>query len=498
MFDRKITDWAIDFVTRSKHEGKPFYVYLPYTQVHIPPISDPEYAGRTKRGNFADLLVQMDDFTGRILDTLDDLGLAEDTIVIWSSDNGADPNYRAPAMDPDPLGGQWSGFSGPWRGGYFTSLEGSNRAPCLIRWPGKVPAGKVSNELVHLADTFTTLLLAAGAKVPDDRQIDGMDMREFLLGGAEESGRDAVLCIQGNRLQAVKWRQWKAHLFSRTSPAKRVSRRPIAFRLTPPAFVLLARVSAGLGRAEAGPTFADGRHGLGDLGVEGVNFLCLGRARDKHTSVTQGACPPNLLDGSGCGDVGQRVAVDEHEIRALAGGDTPAVGEVEHICRGGGRGGQRLSGRHAAADEQFQLAVQACPEHGAGVRRVGARQDRDARVDQAAYVLLSPGIGRHSLPASCCARGQPPRPCVPQYLGDSRVPGHSGPARFTQDVLDGGQRRADYDPRRGDALSQCLIQLAVHGHMRDDIDASGHDLAHPGHGADVRDHHESATMRCRG
>ena len=116
-------------------------------------------------------------------------------------------------MDPDPLGGQWNGFSGPWRGGYFTSLEGSNRAPCLIRWPGKVPAGKVSNELVHLVDTFTTLLLAAGAKIPADRQIDGMDMREFLLGDAEESGRDTVLCIQGNRLQAVKWRQWKAHLF---------------------------------------------------------------------------------------------------------------------------------------------------------------------------------------------------------------------------------------------------------------------------------------------
>jgi arylsulfatase A-like enzyme len=212
-FDRKITDWAIDFMTRSNQDGKPFYVYLPYTQVHIPPIPDPEYAGKTRRGNFADLLTQMDDFTGRILDTLDEQGIAEDTIVVWASDNGADPNYRAPAMDPDPLGGQWKGFSGPWRGEYFTSLEGSNRAPCLIRWPGKVSAGKVSNELVHLVDTFTTLLLVAGAKVPDDRQIDGIDMREFLLGDAEESGRDTVLCIQGNRLQAVKWRQWKAHLF---------------------------------------------------------------------------------------------------------------------------------------------------------------------------------------------------------------------------------------------------------------------------------------------
>ena len=181
-FDRKITNWAIDFMSRAKQDGKPFYMYLPYTQVHIPPIPDPEFAGKTKRGNMADLLTQMDAFTGMILDKLDELGLAEDTIVVWASDNGAESNYRMPAMDPDPLGGQWSGFSGPWRGGYFTSLEGSNRAPCIIRWPGKVPAGKVSNELVHEVDTFTTLLLAAGAQVPADRQIDGMDMRDFLLG----------------------------------------------------------------------------------------------------------------------------------------------------------------------------------------------------------------------------------------------------------------------------------------------------------------------------
>jgi arylsulfatase len=212
-FDRKITEWACDFMTRANADGKPFYVYLPYTQVHIPPIPDPAYAGKTKRGGFADLLTQMDDFTGMILDKLDELGIADDTIVVWTSDNGADPNFRMPASDPDPLGSQWKGSSGPWRGGYFTSLEGSNRTPCIVRWPGSVPAGKVSNELVHEVDFFTTLVNAGGGTVPSDRQIDGMDMRDFLLGGAEESGRDVVLCLQGNRLQAVKWRQWKIHLF---------------------------------------------------------------------------------------------------------------------------------------------------------------------------------------------------------------------------------------------------------------------------------------------
>jgi arylsulfatase len=212
-FDRKITDWAVDFMRRSHQQGKPFYMYLPYTQTHIPIIPDPEYAGKSKRGNWADVLTQMDDFTGRILDELDALGVGDDTIVVWASDNGADSTYREPAGDPDPFGGLWNGFSGIWRGSLFTSLEGSNRTPCIIRWPGNVPTGKVSNELVHEVDLFTTLVLAAGGSVPTDRQIDGMDMRGFLLGDAEESGRDTVLCLNGNRLQAIKWKQWKVHLF---------------------------------------------------------------------------------------------------------------------------------------------------------------------------------------------------------------------------------------------------------------------------------------------
>jgi arylsulfatase A-like enzyme len=212
-FDRKITQWACEFMTRSKEAGTPFYVYLPYTQVHIPPIPDPQYAGTTKRGNWADILTQMDDFTGTILDKLDELGIADDTIVVWASDNGADTTFHFPAIDPDPVGGQWHGFSGPWRGGLFTALEGSNRTPCLVRWPGKVPAGRVSNELVHQVDFFTTLVHAGGGTVPSDRHIDGMDMAGFLLGDAEESGRDIVLCLQGNRLQAAKWHQWKVHLF---------------------------------------------------------------------------------------------------------------------------------------------------------------------------------------------------------------------------------------------------------------------------------------------
>ena len=217
-FDRKITEWAIDFIKRSHADGKPFYAYLPFTQTHLPCIPDPEYVSKTGNGNFADILTQMDDFTGRVLDTLDELGIADDTIVVWTSDNGSDPNYRLPALDPDPIGAVWTGSSGPWRGQYFTTLEGSNRTPCIVRWPGNVPAGKVSNELVHETDWFTTLALAGGGKVPDDRVIDGADMRPFLLGDAEKSGREALICMNGNRIQSLKWgQQWKINLFHQES-----------------------------------------------------------------------------------------------------------------------------------------------------------------------------------------------------------------------------------------------------------------------------------------
>ena len=166
-FERQITGWATDFMRRSHQQGKPFYLYLPYTQTHIPTIPDPEYVGRTKRGNWADILTQMDDFTGQILDELHTLGLGEDTIVVWASDNGGDSTYRMPAGDPDPFGGSWDGFGRPWRGSLFTSLEGSNRTPCIIRWPGRCrPTGSPTNWCTRSTCSPLWCWPAAGACPP--------------------------------------------------------------------------------------------------------------------------------------------------------------------------------------------------------------------------------------------------------------------------------------------------------------------------------------------
>ena len=113
--------------------------------MHFPTLPNPEFAGRTGYGDFADALAEMDAHVGEILDAVDELGIRDNTIVVFTSDNGPEATWP------------WQGSAGPWRGSYFTHMEGSLRVPFIIRWPGRVPAGRVSNEIVHEVDTFTTL-----------------------------------------------------------------------------------------------------------------------------------------------------------------------------------------------------------------------------------------------------------------------------------------------------------------------------------------------------
>ena len=142
----------------------------------------------------------MDHRTGQILDAIKQAGIEENTIVIFASENGPE------AMHP------WQGDSGPWRGTYFTAMEASLRAPFMIRWPGKIPTGRVSNEIVHIVDVFTTLARAGGAPIPTDRPIDGVDQMAFFMGKQERSNREGFVAYVADRLHAVKWRNWKMHV----------------------------------------------------------------------------------------------------------------------------------------------------------------------------------------------------------------------------------------------------------------------------------------------
>ena len=197
LIDKTLTYKAMDFMERQVNANQPFFLFLPYTQPHMPVTPHPDFAGKTGNGDYADVLAQIDAYVGQLLDKVDDLGIADNTLFIFTSDNGPDP------QEP------WHGFSGPWRGSYFTGYEGSLRVPFLMRWPGKVPAGEVSNEIVHEMDLFPTFARIVEGKVPGDRIIDGLDQLDFFLGNQENSNRDSVIIYLGDELFGVKWRNYK-------------------------------------------------------------------------------------------------------------------------------------------------------------------------------------------------------------------------------------------------------------------------------------------------
>ncbi|NQY04084.1 MAG: sulfatase-like hydrolase/transferase [Halieaceae bacterium] len=197
LIDGEITDKAIDYIQRQAKADKPFFAFLPYTQTHEPVDAHPDFKGSTGNGAFADVLAQTDSYVGRILSTLDELGIADDTIVIFTADNGREGIKRS------------FGFTGPWRGSMFSPYEGSLRVPFLLRYPGTVPAGQVSNELMHLVDLFPTLANWSGGDIPTDRTMDGTDQTDFLSGKQTESNRETVMIYIGNELFGAKWRHWK-------------------------------------------------------------------------------------------------------------------------------------------------------------------------------------------------------------------------------------------------------------------------------------------------
>jgi arylsulfatase A-like enzyme len=204
--DDELTRRSVDFIGRQAAAGKPFFLYLPLTQLHFPTIPHRDFEGRTGKGDFADSLVEMDARVGQVLDAVAAHGLADDTVFIFASDNG--PEYRRP----------WRGSAGMWTGTYHTAMEGALRVPLVVRWPGRIPAGRVTNEIVHVVDLFPTLARVAGAPMPTDRPIDGVDQLDFLLGKSEKSAREGFVYYIKTELRAAKWRDWKMHFVWETEP----------------------------------------------------------------------------------------------------------------------------------------------------------------------------------------------------------------------------------------------------------------------------------------
>jgi arylsulfatase A-like enzyme len=198
---KRYTEEAIRFMTA--HKDRPFFLYL----AHATPGSTPApfvgeaFRGKSKNGPWGDSVEELDWSTGKLLAALKRLGLDETTLVIWTSDNGA-PQRKPPQGSNRPLSG-WG----------YTTGEGGMRVPCIVRWPGKVPAGTTCRELCSTIDLLPTLAALAGSEAPRDRVIDGRDIRPLLFGqpGAK-SPHEAFYYYSLQQLQAVRSGKWKLYL----------------------------------------------------------------------------------------------------------------------------------------------------------------------------------------------------------------------------------------------------------------------------------------------
>jgi arylsulfatase len=205
---------AKDFLKRSTDAGKPFFLYFNHSMMHLPNIARAEFKGKTGHGEWADCLLELDTDFGTLLDYLKQLGVDDNTIVVFSGDNGPEDMLL------------WRGTAGYFDGSYFTGMEGSLRTPAIVRYPGHVPTGQKSNEIVHITDMFTTLLLWAGLEVPKDRVIDGVDQRAFFEGKQANSNREGFLYWLNSDLYGVKWHQFKMVLVMQrtfTDPALKLA-----------------------------------------------------------------------------------------------------------------------------------------------------------------------------------------------------------------------------------------------------------------------------------
>jgi arylsulfatase A len=199
---KRTTEEVVAFIERNR--TRPFFAYVPHTMPGSTPrpYSSPAFRGRSKNGAYGDAVEELDWSTGEIMRALQRLGLERDTLVIWTSDNGA--------VRRDPP----QGSNAPYRGWGYDTSEGATRMPCVMRWPGRIPAGATSDELISAMDLLPTLARIAGARLPP-HPIDGRDIRPIVFGqgGARSPWDDRGLgYYRMDQLQAVRAGPWKLYL----------------------------------------------------------------------------------------------------------------------------------------------------------------------------------------------------------------------------------------------------------------------------------------------
>ena len=203
--EASIEEQAVAYLKDPDRHRKPFFLVVSFSLMHHPSIPHPDFEGASGAGRYADALLEHDYRVGVLLDTIDAAGLRNDTLVIYASDNG-----------PDRAEYPWVGDTGPYLGYLGTAYEGSVRTPMIVRWPGHIAADSENNEIVSIHDLYPTLANIAGARIPNDRPIDGVDQLK-LLTGAGESARESILYFNRFTLNAMKFRDLKVHFTGESS-----------------------------------------------------------------------------------------------------------------------------------------------------------------------------------------------------------------------------------------------------------------------------------------
>lgn len=198
-FTKRLTERAVSFIER--HRDRPFFLYVPHIMPHVPIFPSEPFRGRSAGGRYGDVVEELDAAVGDILAALERHGLTKNTLVIFSSDNGPFLSY-----------GTHAGSAGPLREGKLTAFEGGVRVPGLMRWPGRIPAGRVCREPVMTIDLLPTFAALVGATL-DQRPRDGRDIRPLLFGEpAAQSPHEALYFYSGAELHALRSGRWKLHL----------------------------------------------------------------------------------------------------------------------------------------------------------------------------------------------------------------------------------------------------------------------------------------------
>jgi arylsulfatase A len=198
----KCTDRACQFIDASAKAGKPFFAYVPYSGPHTPWVPSKPYQKKSKAGLYGDFVSEIDASIGRIADQLKASGVAANTLLIVTSDNGAPWEKR----DADEAAGHWA--DAPWRGQKSDIQEGGHRVPFIARWPAKVKAGKVSSQLLCHTDLFATVAELVGVTLTAGMAEDSYSFAPVLL-GAGKSRRQAVAHHAGNGMFSIRSGEWK-------------------------------------------------------------------------------------------------------------------------------------------------------------------------------------------------------------------------------------------------------------------------------------------------